>query len=385
MSKNLILAYFTLLIEVLGISIIIPAFPELKLYYGVWDFEITLWLTVYSLFAFLFAPILGQRSDKIGRKTSLTRCMVGTMLSYFVLLITPAFWLFLISRTINGITGGNISIIQAIITDLSPDTQTKNKNFGLMGAFFGLWFIIWPLLWSLLLQWGGVEMIFWWGWVIALIQVIIFAIWFRNTNTLQADTIIEYHPFRTIRHFFHQKRLRYLLSSFVALGVGGFIINATQSLYMANMFATPGTRYGYYLAGLGVLSALNMAVLVPKFWTKIRSVQTVLKRSFVWLSLWFIVISLLMTEISYVIGFYLVILWWGMRWVLYNIEIMSEAREGEVGRLSGMLASLQSMTMIVGPLVWGLLLVSPINIHRASSLCIVIGGVLYLVHSRYHE
>jgi DHA1 family tetracycline resistance protein-like MFS transporter len=64
------------------------------------------------------------------------------MASYFVLMITPAFWLFLISRTINGITGGNISIIQAIITDLSPDPASKNKHFGLMGAFFGLGFII---------------------------------------------------------------------------------------------------------------------------------------------------------------------------------------------------------------------------------------------------
>jgi len=60
------------------------------------------------------------------------------MLSYLVLLLTQNYWIFLISRIINGITGGNIAILQAILTDISPDTETKNKNYGLMGAFFGL-------------------------------------------------------------------------------------------------------------------------------------------------------------------------------------------------------------------------------------------------------
>lgn len=149
MQKSII--FITLLIEVLGISIIIPAFPELKIYYGISDFEVTLGLTIYSLFAFLSAPLLGQRSDKIGRKTSLLRCIAGTSASYFLMLIQPRFWLFLLARAINGVTGGNISIIQAILTDISPDSKTKAKNFGLLGAFFGLGFIIGPVLGSLLL------------------------------------------------------------------------------------------------------------------------------------------------------------------------------------------------------------------------------------------
>ncbi len=127
MQKTII--YLTLLIEVLGISIIIPAFPELKTYYGVGNFEVTLGMTVYSLCAFLTAPILGQLSDRYGRKNTLGACITGTALSYFVLLIQPQYRLFLISRVINGVTGGNRSIINAIITDISPDQKTKDKNF----------------------------------------------------------------------------------------------------------------------------------------------------------------------------------------------------------------------------------------------------------------
>ncbi len=124
-----LIIYLTLLIEVLGISIIIPALPELKTYYGIGNLEVTLGMTVYSLFAFLTAPILGQLSDRYGRKSTLGACITGTALSYFVLLIQPQYRIFLLSRIINGITGGNRSIINAIITDISPDSKTKDKNF----------------------------------------------------------------------------------------------------------------------------------------------------------------------------------------------------------------------------------------------------------------
>ena len=96
--------FSTLLLDIIGIAIMIPAFPELKAYYGIGDFQVTLGLTIYSLFAFLSAPLLGQISDKIGRKKSLVRCVFGTMISYIVLLVTKQYRVFLLSRVINGIT-----------------------------------------------------------------------------------------------------------------------------------------------------------------------------------------------------------------------------------------------------------------------------------------
>jgi MFS family permease len=121
--------FLALLLDIIGISVMIPAFPELKLYYGISDFAVTMGLTVYSLFAFLAAPVLGQLSDKYGRKMPLLRCVVGTLFSYLILLVTQNYILFLISRVINGITGGNISILQAILADISPTPEQKAKNF----------------------------------------------------------------------------------------------------------------------------------------------------------------------------------------------------------------------------------------------------------------
>lgn len=127
-----LIIFGVLFLDVIGISIIIPAFPELKAYYQISDFQVTLGLTLYSACAFFATPRLGQISDKYGRKKPLLRCVIGTCLSYLLLLMTPSYWIFLLSRMINGITGGNISVIQAILTDISPDQATKTKHYGWM-------------------------------------------------------------------------------------------------------------------------------------------------------------------------------------------------------------------------------------------------------------
>lgn len=68
--------FLALLLDIVGIAVLIPAFPELKVYYGISDFAVTMGLTVYSLFAFLGAPLLGQLSDKYGRKITLLSCVI---------------------------------------------------------------------------------------------------------------------------------------------------------------------------------------------------------------------------------------------------------------------------------------------------------------------
>ena len=103
-------------------------------------------IVVYSLFAFFSAPILGRLSDRYGRKKPLLLCVIGTCLSYVILLLTQNYWLYLVSRILNGITGGNTSIIQAILSDISETSEQRNKNFGMLGAIIGMGFIIGPPL-----------------------------------------------------------------------------------------------------------------------------------------------------------------------------------------------------------------------------------------------
>ena len=141
MKWQKVVVYASLLLDIIGVGILIPVFPELINYYHIQDYQVSLGITVYSLFAFIAAPILGQYSDKHGRKWVLLLCVIGTAVSWLMLFM-HSFWAYLAARLVNGITGGNFSILQAILTDNSKDATERKKNFGMLGALFGLGFII---------------------------------------------------------------------------------------------------------------------------------------------------------------------------------------------------------------------------------------------------
>ncbi len=376
--RQKVIIFWILLLDIIGIAVFIPAFPELKVYYGITDFQVTMWLTIYSLFAFLAAPLLGQWSDKFGRKKTLVWCIVGTTLSYLVLLLTKHYWVFLVSRMINGITGGNISILQAILTDISPNEETKRKNFGLMGALFGLWFIIGPVLWSLFLKFGGVELIFLFGTIFALLEVWLLSFGFTNTNELTPKKHITYNSFGVMRKYLKHPLTREILISLCFLWIGWFAINATQSLYMNNMFGTTWQQYGYYLAIVGVMSALNLWFLVPKFWMKRFSHKWLIIFAHGALILWYTLVWMAHDLYTFLGLFYATIVLWNIYTPVYNIEVMSNAKRDEVGEISGMLGGAQSLFMFIGPLIWWLMLQFHYNTFFGAAVCCLISLVVII-------
>src|SRR6202163_795429 len=150
--------FITLLIDVIGWGLIIPVMPELIS--GLKHISVSQastpgsWLLfVYAFMQFLCAPILGSLSDQYGRRPVLLFALFGFGVDYIFLAFAPTFgWLFL-GRTISGITGASFSTASAYIADIST-AETRAKNFGLVGAAFGLGFIIGPAIGGLLSGWG---------------------------------------------------------------------------------------------------------------------------------------------------------------------------------------------------------------------------------------
>ena len=151
--------FFTLLIDVTGLGIIIPVLPKLieELIHG----NISLasryggWLTfTYAIMQFLFSPFLGNLSDKYGRRPILLFSLFGFGVDYIFLSFAPTIgWLF-VGRTFAGITGASFTTATAYIADISAPEE-RAKNFGLVGAAFGLGFIIGPVIGGLLGQYGS--------------------------------------------------------------------------------------------------------------------------------------------------------------------------------------------------------------------------------------
>lgn len=158
-NKALTAALFTIFLDAVGIAILIPVYAALVLPgkyqiipadWSVRDGYIMVgWLTgIYSLCTFLAAPVLGQLSDKYGRKRVLASSLLGTAFGYALFaigVITKNIPLLFLSRMIDGITGGNIAVARAVVSDISTP-KTRTKNFGLIGAMFGIGFVLGPYL-----------------------------------------------------------------------------------------------------------------------------------------------------------------------------------------------------------------------------------------------
>jgi DHA1 family tetracycline resistance protein-like MFS transporter len=146
--------FVTLLIDIMGWGLIIPVMPrliaELKHItvneassYGGWL------LSVYAITQFLFAPVIGNLSDRYGRRPVLLSSLLGFGIDYLFLALAPTYgWLF-VGRVIAGITGASFTTASAYIADIST-AENRAKNFGMVGAAFGLGFIIGPALGGLL-------------------------------------------------------------------------------------------------------------------------------------------------------------------------------------------------------------------------------------------
>lgn len=150
--------FITLLIDVMGWGLIIPVMPDLIAQlrhipvneaspYGAWL------LSVYAGVQFLFAPLLGNLSDRYGRRPVILFSLLGFGIDYLFLALAPSYnWLF-IGRVIAGITGASFTTAAAYIADISTP-ETRAKNFGMIGAAFGLGFIIGPAVGGLLAGFG---------------------------------------------------------------------------------------------------------------------------------------------------------------------------------------------------------------------------------------
>lgn len=155
MKKPLAVILSTVFLDAVGIGLIMPILPGLirsmsdtahsSTHYGAL-------LALYALMQFLFAPILGALSDRYGRRPVLLVSLAGAAADYLLMAAAPnLFWLY-VGRALSGVTGANVSVATAYITDVTPE-QDRAKRFGQMGAMFGIGFIVGPLLGGALGEW----------------------------------------------------------------------------------------------------------------------------------------------------------------------------------------------------------------------------------------
>lgn len=143
--KKVLPVFIIILIDLLGLTIIIPLMPLYAASFGANATVIGFLGATYPAMQVVGAPILGRLSDRFGRKPILLVSQVGTFFGFIVLGLANSLWVLFLARIIDGLSGANISTAQAVISD-STNEKTRTQGLGLVGAAFGLGFIVGPVI-----------------------------------------------------------------------------------------------------------------------------------------------------------------------------------------------------------------------------------------------
>ena len=143
--KKILPVFIIILIDLLGLTIIIPLMSLYAASFGASASIIGLLGASYPAAQFFGAPFLGRLSDRYGRKPILVISQLGTLLGFLILGFSSALWMLFLARIIDGLSGANISTAQAVISD-STNEKTRTQGLGLVGAAFGLGFVVGPVI-----------------------------------------------------------------------------------------------------------------------------------------------------------------------------------------------------------------------------------------------
>lgn len=345
--------FLTLVIDVTGLGLIIPVMPKLieQLIHG--DISDASryggYLTfTYAIMQFLFAPVLGALSDQYGRRPVLLFSLFGFAMDYLFLSFAPTIgWLFL-GRAIAGITGASFTTATAYIADISTP-ENRAKNFGMVGAAFGLGFIIGPVIGGLLGSFGarvpfmvaaGLSFLNWlYGYFIlpeslALSNRRPFD--WKRANPLGALQSLTKHP-----------ALGGLISAFILIYLAAHAVQSNWSFFTIEKFHWSETMIGISLGVVGLLVATVQGGLIRIINPKLGNERSV------YLGLLLYAIGLLLFAFAWkswmMFAFLIPYCLGGICGPALQSIMSGNVAPDEQGELQGALTSLISLTSIVGP------------------------------------
>lgn len=345
--------FITLLIDITGWGIIIPVIPKLikELIHG--DISEAAkyggWLTfAYAITQFIFAPLIGNLSDKFGRRPIILISLFAFSLDYLLLAFAPTItWLF-IGRIIAGLTGASITTASAYIADVSTP-ENRAKNFGMIGAAFGLGFIIGPVIGGLLGQYGS-RVPFYAAAILCLLNFLYGYFILpeslakenrRNFNLKRANPI---GAFMNIRK---RPSLYGLLISLFLVYVASHAIQGNWSYFTMYQFNWDEKMVGISLGVIGLLVGLVQGVLIRWINPKLGNEKSI----YLGLLLYTLGLSLFATATQSWMVFVFLIPYClgGIAGPAIQSVISNKVDASEQGEIQGTLSSLMSGSTIIGP------------------------------------
>lgn len=151
-KRNLLTIFLIVFVDMLGVGLMIPVLPTYIESFGGGEAAYGWFIGLYPLMQLVSTPVLGRLSDRYGRRPLLLLSIGGTMVAWLALGFAWALWVLFAARLLDGLTGGNVAVAQAVITDVTDD-KGRARGLGLVGAAIGLGFVCGPGIGGLLGEW----------------------------------------------------------------------------------------------------------------------------------------------------------------------------------------------------------------------------------------
>ena len=270
MTSRTALAFIliTMLVDTIGLGVIIPVSPRLiaqlahqdlsgAAHWGGWLFF------SYALMQFVCAPLIGNLSDRFGRRPVLILSLLMLGVDYLITGLAPTIgWLF-IGRILSGMAGASYTTVNAYIADISPP-EKRAANFGLVGAAFGVGFVLGPALGGLVGEYFGLRAPFFVAAGLALANALFGLVVLRESLPTERRRPFELwraNPYGSLKALSRYPALIRLFLVLVLMQIAHDSLPSTWSYYTMLKFGWGPAEVGWSLVAIGVLSAFSFAVL----------------------------------------------------------------------------------------------------------------------------
>ncbi len=350
----LIFIMITVLLDVIGIGLIIPILPDLIKQLAGSSVIGVQWAGIlaasYAAMQLLFSPVLGSLSDRYGRRPVLLLSLAGMTLDYVLLYFAPSLSWLLVGRIIAGITGASMTVTSAYIADVSSQEE-RAKNFGMLGAAFGLGFIIGPALGGLLGSYN-----------LRLPFLVAASMSFLNmlygffvlpeslpAGSRQAQSWNILNPFAPLRKLLNNIVLRNLACAIMLTGLAAQVIFNIFVFFTGDVLSWAPMQNGVALAFVGILAIIVQAGLLGRLIPVLGERNTILLGILAGM-LQFVIFGFSRSTPLMYVGL-LVGALSGLAPPAIQAVISRQVDEYEQGQVQGAIASLNSLVGLVGPLL----------------------------------
>jgi len=357
-KRRLGLIFGFVLIDLLGYSLILPLLPYYAETFGATVTLVGLLGTVNALSQLIAAPTIGRLSDRYGRRPLLIVSIVGTLISFILLGMARSLLMIFISRMLDGLLGGNISLARAYITDVTNE-KNRARGLGIIGAAFGLGFIVGPAMGGLLSRIGyNVPALVAAG--LSALNLIAVVLWLPESLSPERRADARRNPgtrfsFRLLGEALQRPCVGPLLQISLLYSLAFTLFQSNFALYAKTRLALDVQATSFVLTYVGILSVLVQGFAIGKLTARFRERQLIFTGTIVlalallgWAfapNVWVLLVVLAPTALAA-----------GVLNTVLTSQLTKVVRREETGGTLGLSASLQTFAQIVAPGLGGVLL-----------------------------